>query len=349
MKGGLALKDGKLFFGDYGGKVYAIRQARRPTGVASNEPRGSALGLRRRALLLDARGRVRARLHRQPRRLRLLVRGEQRPPRLAPQDRRASSTRRPPSRRSARPADGLHRLLRRQALRAERAVRRGPLDAQRPGGKISGGPVVIGDLVFYSNLTRRSTAAVGARTGQTRVEDRTAAPSTRRSPTAGGSTSTATRACSRSPSRDQARRDARVRLRDPVERRRARNRTQRPRREPARRGSSAAGSRGAGAPRRRVAARSARSPATAAAPRAPEICFRSNGRTSVACRASRLLQREPDVCRPRKPYGRASPAPRHAPIRCSARTGRRRGTVCRQRGQEHSDSGDALTSSRRNG
>jgi PQQ enzyme repeat len=33
------------------------------------------------------------------------------------------------------------------------------------GGKISGGPTVIGDLVFYSNLSRKSTAAVGAATG----------------------------------------------------------------------------------------------------------------------------------------------------------------------------------------
>jgi hypothetical protein len=34
------------------------------------------------------------------------------------------------------------------------------------GGKISGSPVVVGDLVFYSNLSRRSSAAVGAVTGK---------------------------------------------------------------------------------------------------------------------------------------------------------------------------------------
>jgi outer membrane protein assembly factor BamB len=37
---------------------------------------------------------------------------------------------------------------------------------RRSGGKLSGTPSVIGDLVFYSNLTRRSTAAVGAATGR---------------------------------------------------------------------------------------------------------------------------------------------------------------------------------------
>jgi outer membrane protein assembly factor BamB len=38
--------------------------------------------------------------------------------------------------------------------------------AHNSNGKISGGPVVIGDLVFYSNLTRHSTGAVGAATGK---------------------------------------------------------------------------------------------------------------------------------------------------------------------------------------
>ena len=38
--------------------------------------------------------------------------------------------------------------------------------AHNAGGKISGGAVVIGDLVFYSNLSRRSSAALGAATGK---------------------------------------------------------------------------------------------------------------------------------------------------------------------------------------
>jgi exosortase/archaeosortase len=33
-------------------------------------------------------------------------------------------------------------------------------------GTISGGPVVIGDLVFYSNLTKRQTQALGVATGK---------------------------------------------------------------------------------------------------------------------------------------------------------------------------------------
>jgi outer membrane protein assembly factor BamB len=36
----------------------------------------------------------------------------------------------------------------------------------RSGGKLSGAPVVIGDLVFYSNLSKHSTGAVGAATGK---------------------------------------------------------------------------------------------------------------------------------------------------------------------------------------
>ena len=38
--------------------------------------------------------------------------------------------------------------------------------AHNAGGKISGAPVVVGDLVFYSNLSRRSSAALGAVTGK---------------------------------------------------------------------------------------------------------------------------------------------------------------------------------------
>ena len=34
------------------------------------------------------------------------------------------------------------------------------------GGRISGGPVVFGDLVFFSNLGRKSTTALGAATGK---------------------------------------------------------------------------------------------------------------------------------------------------------------------------------------
>jgi hypothetical protein len=36
----------------------------------------------------------------------------------------------------------------------------------KSGGKISGGPTVIGDLVFYSNLSRHSTGVVGAANGK---------------------------------------------------------------------------------------------------------------------------------------------------------------------------------------
>ncbi len=72
VKGGLALDGDKLFFGDYGGKVHAIRAA---TGrkVWETGTSGGRFGLGRGQLLLDRRGRLRTRLHRQHRRLRLLV------------------------------------------------------------------------------------------------------------------------------------------------------------------------------------------------------------------------------------------------------------------------------------
>jgi hypothetical protein len=38
--------------------------------------------------------------------------------------------------------------------------------AHNAGGKISGSPVLVGDLVFYSNLAARSSAALGAVTGK---------------------------------------------------------------------------------------------------------------------------------------------------------------------------------------
>ena len=74
VKGGLALADGRLYFGDYGGRAYAIRQ--------SNGGRCGGVDERRRAsgwagqLLLHAGGRLRARLHGQHGRPRLLVRGD---------------------------------------------------------------------------------------------------------------------------------------------------------------------------------------------------------------------------------------------------------------------------------
>ena len=195
------------------------------------------------------------------------------------------------------------------------------------GGKISGGPVVIGDLVFYSNLTRRSTAAVGARTGELvwktdRGAFNPAISDGRRIYLVGYSSMFMLAG------RDQARRDARVRLRDPVERRRARNRA---RARAENRRARVVGRRVAR--RRRATARrvAARKRAVARNRRLRrehrEICFRSNGRT--VCRVPRKLvcfTRDADdrtICgrASRRPaWVRPARAPRH---RTRIRTARR--------------------------
>jgi hypothetical protein len=161
------------------------------------------------------------------------------------------------------------------------------------GGKISGGTVVLGDLVLYSNLARRSTAAVGARTGKVvwrtgRGAFNPAISDGRRIYLVGYSSLFALAEPA------QARRDARVRLRDPVERRRARNRTK-ARAERARKRAIA----------RRVAARKRRVARNRRLRREHiEVCFPSNGKT--VCRVPRKLvcfrRKEDDrtVCRPRR-------------------------------------------------
>ena len=77
VKGGPALADGMLYFGDYGGQRPRRPGARRQAGVVGRHA-AAPLRLRLGQLLLDAGGRVRARLPRQHRRARLLVLGGQR-------------------------------------------------------------------------------------------------------------------------------------------------------------------------------------------------------------------------------------------------------------------------------
>jgi outer membrane protein assembly factor BamB len=302
VKGGLALKDGKLFFGDYGGKVQAIRQTdgRRVWQATSA---GTRFGLRAGRFYSTpavAYGRVY----------------------IGSLDGFVYSF----------AASNGHLAWRHKTggfVYSSPAVASigatGPtvyigsydgklyaLDAQsgkvrwarNSGGKISGGPVVIGDLVFYSNLSRRSTAAVGARTGQTvwktgRGAFNPAISDGRRIYLVGYSSlfSLADRA--------QARRDARVRLRDPVERRRARNRAKARAENRRARFVGRRVARRKRALARRVAARKRAVARNRALRREHRpVCFQSHGKT--VCRVPRKLvcfTRKADdrtVCRPRK-------------------------------------------------
>ena len=98
VKSGLALANGKLFFGDYCGRVYAIRQTDGGQ-VWATGTKGGKFGLRSRPVLLDARGRLRARLHRQHRRQDVLVRVGQRQAGVDEGHRAPTSTPPPPWRR----------------------------------------------------------------------------------------------------------------------------------------------------------------------------------------------------------------------------------------------------------
>jgi len=303
VKGGLALKDGKLFFGDYGGKVQAIRQADGHRLWRSNSA-GSTLGLRAGRFYSTpavAYGRVYV--------------GSldgfvysfgARNGKLAWRHKTGGFVYSSPAVASVGGAgptvyigsyDGKLYALNAQSGKVRWA--------RNSGGRISGSPSVIGDLVFYSNLKRRSTAAVGARTGQLvwktdRGAFNPAISDGRRIYLVGYSSvfMLAPRA--------QARRDARVRLRDPVERRRARNRAKA---RAENRRARIVGRRVARRKRalaRRVAARQREVARNRRLRRKHiEVCFSSGGRT--VCRVPRKLvcfTREADdrtVCRPRKP------------------------------------------------
>ena len=93
---------GKLYFGDYGGRVHAIRRSD-GRKVWETTPSSGPLGLGDGQLLLVGRRRLRARLHRQHERQRLLAVERRRQARVEPAAPAATSTRR---RRSARCAAG---------------------------------------------------------------------------------------------------------------------------------------------------------------------------------------------------------------------------------------------------
>jgi outer membrane protein assembly factor BamB len=164
VKGGLALADGKLYFGDYGGRVHAIRQ-RDGSRVWVTGTRGARFGLsagRFYSTPAVAFGRVY----------------------LGNTDGKVYSFSSASGRLAwSKGTDGY--------VYGSPAVAQVPdgkptvyvgsydgtfyaLDARsgsvrwthRSGGKISGGATVIGDIVYFSDLGKRNTVGLGARTGR---------------------------------------------------------------------------------------------------------------------------------------------------------------------------------------
>ena len=160
----LALANGKLFFGDYSGRVYAIRQADGGQ-VWATGTKGAQFGLRSGQFYSTpavAYGRV------------YIGNTDGKMYSFASDNGKLAWTKgtgglrlRLARRRAGagREADRLLRLLRRQLLRARRPHRQDPLAAQL-GGKISGGATVVGDIVYFSNYGKKDTTGLGARTGR---------------------------------------------------------------------------------------------------------------------------------------------------------------------------------------
>ena len=302
VKGGLALQDGKLFFGDYGGKMQAIRQADGQRVWQANSA-GSRLGLQAgRFYSTPAVAYGRAYIGSLDGFVYSFAASNGR---LAWRHKTGGFVYSSPAVASVGATGPTVYIGSYDGKLYALNARSGKVRWTRnTGGKISGAPVVIGDLVFYSNLSRRSTAAVGARTGQVvwttgRGAFNPAISDGRRIYLVGYSSlfSLAEPA--------QARRDARVRLRDPVERRRARNHVKAQAQRSQKRRVARRVARRRRALARRVAARQravARNRRLRRQHRA--VCFHSGGKT--VCRVPRELvcfTRKADdrtICRPRK-------------------------------------------------
>jgi outer membrane protein assembly factor BamB len=164
VKGGLALDEGRLYFGDYGGRVHAIRQ-RDGTQIWETSSAGKAFGLKAGSFYSTpavAYGRVY----------------------IGSLDGFVYSFAASTGTLAWRHKTGGY-VYSSPAVANVAGVgptvyigsydghlyafdaRSGSVRwAHNAGGKISGGAVVVGDLVFYSNLSLRSSAALGAATGK---------------------------------------------------------------------------------------------------------------------------------------------------------------------------------------
>jgi outer membrane protein assembly factor BamB len=301
VKGGLALDRGRLYFGDYGGNVQAIRQ-RDGGRIWRTSSAGSALGLRAgRFYATPAVAYGRVYIGSLDGFVYSLAAGSGR---LAWRHRTGNYVY---SSAAVASVAGVGPTVyvgsydgRLYAFDARSGRVRWTHNAR---GKISGGATVVGDLVFYSNLSARSTGAVGARTGRLvwRTDRGAFNPviSDGRRLYLNGYSSLFMLSTP-----EQARRDSRVRLRDPVERRKAINR----RLARAERAHKRTVARRVAVRKRklarRVAARQRQLRRNAAARRAGRrVCFTRNGRRT--CRVPRPLvcvTRADDrtVCRPRE-------------------------------------------------
>lgn len=163
VKGAVAADDGKLFFGTYGGRVVAIRQSNGRQVWSTNAAGGGALGVGGgnfyatpavaydRVYIGSTNG--------------FVYSFSTRNGALAWRHRTGAFVY---SSAAVSPARGGTVYVgshdsRLYAFNARTGAVRWTHRAQ---GRISGGPTVIGDLVFYSELGTRSTTAVGARTGR---------------------------------------------------------------------------------------------------------------------------------------------------------------------------------------
>jgi len=164
VKGGLALANGKLFFGDYAGRVYAIRQAD-GRQVWATGTKGARFGLSSGHFYSTpavAYGRV------------YIGNTDGRMYSFASANGKLAWTKGTGSYVYASPAVA-------QVPGSKPTVYFGAyngvfyaLDAQsgkvrwthRDGGKISGGATVVGDIVYFSNLGKKDTTGLGARTGR---------------------------------------------------------------------------------------------------------------------------------------------------------------------------------------
>jgi outer membrane protein assembly factor BamB len=140
VKGGLALDQGRLFFGDYGGNVHAIRQ-RDGSQIWQTSSAGTAFGLKAGSFYST--------------------------PAVAWRHKTGGYVYSSPAVASVPGAGPTVYIGSYDGRLYAFDARSGRVRwAHNAGGKISGSPVVVGDLVFYSNLAARSSAALGAVTGK---------------------------------------------------------------------------------------------------------------------------------------------------------------------------------------